>query len=131
MSPPQGHQQALADYKDSYPWLDFQINTFGFGYDLDSELLLSVAQEGNGTYAFIPDAVIVGTTFVSCIANVLTTLTQDATLSLIAKNGAQFAGPAIGFDYTGAQGDETWGKSLHIGPLTLGQVGSERQNPYM
>ncbi len=31
------------------------INTFGFGYTLDSGLLNELAVAGSGTYAFIPD----------------------------------------------------------------------------
>ena len=47
------HTQALRDYQDKYPDLHFQINTFGFGYNLDSELLLALAEDGNGTVAFM------------------------------------------------------------------------------
>jgi hypothetical protein len=32
------------------------IHTFGFGYELRSGLLKSVAEVGGGNYAFIPDA---------------------------------------------------------------------------
>jgi hypothetical protein len=32
------------------------INTFGFGYEIRSGLLKSIAEAGNGNYAFIPDA---------------------------------------------------------------------------
>ena len=37
------------------------ISMFGFGYALKSQLLLDVAKQGGGTFAFIPDAKIVGT----------------------------------------------------------------------
>merc|ERR1719247_2427089 len=82
MNPPKGHLPELRDYKDQHPDFSFQINTFGFGYNLNSELLLDLAAEGSGTFAFIPDALIVGTTFVNSIANVRSTLTQNATLHL-------------------------------------------------
>jgi hypothetical protein len=36
------------------------MNTFGFGYSLDSALLNDISHEGNGTYAFIPDSSLVG-----------------------------------------------------------------------
>ena len=51
--PPEGHTQALRAYQDKHPDLHFQINTFGFGYNLDSELLLALAEDGNGTVAFM------------------------------------------------------------------------------
>merc|ERR1719330_1006439 len=93
--PPRGHLPELRDYKDSHPGFNFQLNTFGFGYNLDSELLLDLATEGQGTYAFIPDAIIVGTTFVNSVANVLSTMSLSSPLSLTPR-GAEFAGPSLG-----------------------------------
>lgn len=80
--PPRGHLAELRDYADKYDEFDFQISTFGFGYNLDSDLLLGLSQQGGGTFAFIPDAVIVGTVFVNAVANALSTYTQHATLQL-------------------------------------------------
>ena len=48
------------------------IHTFGFGYNLDSALLRDIARAGDGVFAFIPDAGMVGTVFVNAIANVRT-----------------------------------------------------------
>jgi hypothetical protein len=85
---------------------------------LDSELLLDLAVEGHGTYAFIPDAVIVGTVFVNAVANALSALTQDATIHLTPLNGAEFTGSVLAnFAVTEA----TWGRVVSIGPLLLGQ----------
>jgi Mg-chelatase subunit ChlD len=118
VNPPRGHLAELRDYKDKHPDFSFQINTFGFGYNLDSSLLLDLALEGNGTYAFIPDAVIVGTVFVNSVANVLSTLTQNAKLHLCPKRTAQFAGPVLG-DHGVL--DESWGRVVSLGPLQYGQ----------
>ncbi|CAE7427703.1 unnamed protein product [Symbiodinium natans] len=118
IKPPRGHLRELADYKDTHPGFHFQLNTFGFGYSLDSELLLELAEEGHGTYAFIPDAVIVGTTFVNSVANVLSTFSQSVTLSLMPMNGAQLAGPVMGCF---KENDESWGRAVHLGPLQYGQ----------
>jgi len=118
ITPPRGHLAELRDYKDSHPDFTFQINTFGFGYNLDSELLLELATEGNGTYAFIPDALIVGTVFVNSVANILSTMSQSSTLNLMAKNGADFAGPVSGNFPTL---DESWGRAVSLGPLQFGQ----------
>ena len=74
--------QELRDYHENYPGFSFQLNTFGFGYNAGSQLLLDLAVEGNGFFAFIPDARIVGTCFVSCIANLLSTWKCSATLHL-------------------------------------------------
>jgi len=124
ISPPDGHVAELRNYLEKYPDFKFQLNTFGFGYNLDSKLLADLAQEGNGTYAFIPDAVILGTTFVNSIANVMSTQTQSAQLTLVAKGGASFVpnattgfGVAGGYDHT----CDSWGHTVHLGSLNYGQ----------
>lgn len=117
ITPPRGELTELRDYKDKRV-VNCQINTFGFGYDLDSSLLLSIAEEGGGTFAFIPDAVIVGTVFVDSIANVLSTFARGATVKLSTAQGATFRGPVLG----GMQSySESWGRGVRLGPLTCGQ----------
>jgi len=117
--PPRGHLAELRDYKDTHPDFSFQLNTFGFGYSLDSGLLLSLSMEGNGTYAFIPDAVIVGTTFVDSVANVLSTLSQSSTVNLMPRAGAKFLGPVSGGF---GELEESWGRAISLGPLQHGQT---------
>eukprot|EP00929_Paragymnodinium_shiwhaense_P109168 TRINITY_DN75519_c0_g1_i1.p1 TRINITY_DN75519_c0_g1~~TRINITY_DN75519_c0_g1_i1.p1 ORF type:complete len:1140 (-),score=192.16 TRINITY_DN75519_c0_g1_i1:483-3902(-) len=134
--PPRGHLAELRQYKDKHPDFNFQLNTFGFGYSLDSELLLNLAAECGGTFAFIPDAVIVGTTFVDTVANALSTFTQNATLSLCPMGGAEFGGDVLGFTVamntdadtqnqntlSAAVTEESWGRAVSLGPLQLGQM---------
>merc|ERR1712136_271350 len=119
ISPSRGHLHELRLYRDSFPGFDFQINTFGFGYDLDSKLLTDLASEGNGTFAFIPDAVIVGTTFVNSVANALSTWVHSAQVHLMLENGAVFNGPVVG---AGQAIDASWGRVLNLGPLQFGQA---------
>jgi len=118
ISPPDGHLPELRKYKDSYPDFHFRLNTFGFGYDLDSELLSDLAAEGHGTYAFIPDAVILGTVFVNSVATVLSTRLQNATLHLMARGGAEFTGPVLGGHLVT---EASWGRVVSVGPLQFGQ----------
>jgi hypothetical protein len=108
----------IRKYKDSHPGLSFQINTFGFGYNLISELLVDIAKEGNGTFAFCPDALIVGTVFVNTVANVLSTWNQNAKLHLTAMGAASFAGDVLGGH---SVAETSWGRVVSLGPLTLGQ----------
>lgn len=58
------------------------INTFGFGYNIDSKLLRLIAEEGMGLYGFIPDAGFVGTVFVNMLSNLLTVFAVQAVLNL-------------------------------------------------
>lgn len=117
--PPRGHVAELRDYKECHPEYSFVINTFGFGYKLDSELLLDLAEEGCGTYDFIPDALIVGTCFVDSIANVLSTHTQMATVHLKTMSDAQFAGPVLGVNGQMVT-DTCWGRVVNLGPIQFG-----------
>ena len=82
-NPPNGHIAALKDYCESiggkYPGI---ISTFGFGYNSDSILLKTLAYEGGGMYSFIPDSGFVGTAFINSLANIFTTFTIDARLTI-------------------------------------------------
>lgn len=79
--PPRGHLPMLQKYKDEHG-LPNIINTFGFGYNLDSKLLHELAVAGNGAYAFIPDGSFVGTIFVNALSNLLATVANDVCLSI-------------------------------------------------
>lgn len=83
IEPPRGHLPTLKRYKDAcngrFPGV---ISTFGFGYTLNSQLLRKIALDGGGMYAFIPDSGFVGTAFVNSLANILSTITCDAQLSI-------------------------------------------------
>ncbi|KAH3759234.1 von willebrand factor type A domain protein [Pelomyxa schiedti] len=68
--------------------LNCTINSFGFGYNLDSKLLYDFATIGNGIYAFIPDCSFVGTVFVHTLANILTQISTPAKLTLEPLGGA-------------------------------------------
>ncbi len=82
VEPPRGHLPTLAIHKEKTNFT-CSINTFGFGYSLDSKLLLDLAQMGNsGSYAFIPDGSFVGTIFVNAISNLLTTTATNLQLSV-------------------------------------------------
>jgi len=121
--PPRGTLIELKDYKDTNDSFEFQINTFGFGYELESDLLLDLAEECNGTFAFIPDAVIVGTTFVDCISNVLNTKAQQAIVNLTCptNTGISFPTNTCSFGNGKHETTETWGKQISLGPLQVNQ----------
>eukprot|EP01083_Nonionella_stella_P081690 225182_1 len=114
--PPKGEIHELEKYVDLHDF-SLQINTFGFGYDLDSELLHSLAVFGSGTFAFIPDSKIVGTTFVNSISNILSTVSTQTTLHLTPQNGASFVDQSWG---SYKEQDESWGRIVNFGPITSG-----------
>jgi adenylate kinase len=123
--PKRGHRAELQDYMAAHPDFAFQISTFGFGYALDSELLLEIASLGRGSYGFIPDAKILGTVFVNALANAVATCSQRATLRLRVpapatseETPATILGPPLG-DYSSSKRE--WGLQVDLGPLQYGQ----------
>ena len=110
--PPKGHMRMLRDYIDKRQNLDVVLHTFGFGYQLDADLLYEMAKETQGSYAFIPDIGMVGTVFVHRMANELVTYLDKAWL-LIETTGSVDGVPDI--EAT------SWGYSIPIGPICHGQ----------
>lgn len=115
--PPEGHLPALKKYKDSHREFACTINTFGFGYNIDSKLLQELAEEGNGYYAFIPDSSFVGTVFVNAISDLLATAAIQVTLSLEPNNGAKIKS-VVG---TPRSDTTSWGAKIHVGSVKFGQ----------
>jgi Mg-chelatase subunit ChlD len=91
IEPPRGHLPMLRKYRDTngglYPG---SINTFGFGYALDSKLLVDIAREAGGMYAFIPDSGFVGTAFVNSLANILATVGVEANVTIEAEGSVKY-----------------------------------------
>uniref|UniRef100_A0A7S1BML8 VWFA domain-containing protein n=1 Tax=Corethron hystrix TaxID=216773 RepID=A0A7S1BML8_9STRA len=84
ISPPRGNIPEFQKYKNDFDGtcLPAKLNTFGFGYHLDSQLLHNLAREGHGAYAFIPDAALVGTVFINALSNLLSTYAVSIEISL-------------------------------------------------
>ena len=90
VEPPRGHETMLQRYFDEN---DFKcmISCYGFGYNLNSELLLNISNiSGGDGYSFIPDASILGSVFINGISNLLQTATTNCTLKLQLNSGAVF-----------------------------------------
>merc|ERR1740121_2281417 len=74
-------QEELPRYRSS-KGIPGTINLFGFGYEIDSPLLVYVAEHCSGSYAFIPDGGMVGTCFVNSVSNLLSTMASETVLTL-------------------------------------------------
>lgn len=90
IAPSKGHIVMLQEYRKQYPSMLCTINTFGFGYNLDSTLLRDLCMEGDGMYTFIPDAGFVGTCFVNTMSNILVTLARSLFIEIETAGGAKF-----------------------------------------
>lgn len=91
VDPPRGYIPTLQNYCDKnngkYPGV---VNTFGFGYSMNSKLLEDISKECNGTYSFIPDSGFVGTIFENALANTLVTRANNAILYIELMNNTLF-----------------------------------------
>eukprot|EP00755_Sulcionema_specki_P006961 Sspe_Gene.5406::Locus_1782_Transcript_1_1_Confidence_1.000_Length_2216::g.5406::m.5406 len=117
-NPPEGIVQAFRNYIDRAKGLQCAVNTFGFGYSLDSPLLHKLAVEGGGMYSFIPDSSFVGTAFVHAMAGLAAGCARKAQLSLEGVDGAQVCS-VLGNRETVTEC--SWGKQVGLGGLLFGQ----------
>lgn len=120
INPPRGILPMLKRFKDKEEGkrLPCTISTFGFGYELDSELLSQLAIDGSGAYNFIPDAGFVGTVFVNAMANLLVTTAKDVTLTLEAQRGAVITSVLGGIPVVELDGSLI----IELGALQFGQT---------
>jgi len=120
VAPPRGTVEMLKRFRAEHA-CPFSISTFGFGYRLDSKQLHEIAQEGEGMYAFIPDASFAGTAFINATSNLLTTMGQSATVEIHLPPGVSFSQerPVGEYEYEGGAESDT--KRVQLGSLQYGQ----------
>lgn len=82
INPPRGIIPTLKSIRMANRWT---LHTFGFGYNLDSQLLYDLSVWGRGLYGFIPDASMVGTVFINALAQVLSTAALNSSFRI--RNG--------------------------------------------
>jgi len=71
IEPPRGHIKTMEKYLEKNT-CNFSLYTCGFGYDMDSQLLVEYSKMSplGGSYSFIPDSGMVGTIFINLMANI-------------------------------------------------------------
>ncbi|KFY12216.1 hypothetical protein V492_04017 [Pseudogymnoascus sp. VKM F-4246] len=84
--PPQGYVPQLRMYDLPAP-----IHTFGFGSQIGSSLLQSIAEVASGNFAYISDPSMLATVFIHAIANLQSTFAMSATLAIEGSHGLQLA----------------------------------------
>lgn len=107
--PPRGELSMLRAACDGRD--DIVVNTYGFGYNLDSKLLVELARATQGAYSFIPDIGLVGTVFIHAMANLRTTVRRKLTVSI--ETAGMLSMPELV--------KTSWGYVLPIGRITKGQ----------
>ncbi|KAI5860913.1 hint-domain-containing protein [Durotheca rogersii] len=98
------------------------LHTFGFGYDIKSGLLKSIAEVGRGNYAFIPDAGMIGTVFVHAIAHLQSTYATRCTLEITTPKSVNLRTTAGKTIDKQVREEETCNKiTIDLGNLQYGQ----------
>ena len=120
MKPPAGYVGTLEQYKDQHDGFKCSLSTFGFGYQLDSELLTTYATIGNGDFSFIPDSSFSITTFVHKVCNVLNHYATDCMLSLETMHGSRLVIDTQKHTHKEIM-ESSWGAQLSIGDLHQGR----------
>lgn len=92
------------------------INTFAFGYNLNSVMMRGIAVEGGGMYSFIPDSGFVGTAFVNSLANTLSTVAVDARIMVELNNGTRSKSVLGQVDFE----TSSWGVTCYAGSVQSG-----------
>jgi len=80
--PTRGFEAELKRYAENNNGYPAAIDTFGFGYSLDSQVLSLISSKTGGNYCFIPDPGMVGDLFSNAMANVLSIYTTESTISI-------------------------------------------------
>ena len=113
VDPPRGYLPTIESYLKTKN-AQCSINTFGFGYNLDSILLEDIAKVANGMYCFIPDGGFVGTIFVNAVANVLSSIATNCILEIEPINNTTII---ESYDSIKENGKIHW----NLGSITSGQ----------
>ncbi|KAF8518355.1 hint-domain-containing protein [Hysterangium stoloniferum] len=122
-NPPRGIVPMLETYLKNNP-PRFSINTFGFGYSLDSHLLLEIARLGQGIFGFIPEASSLGATFIHAVANLYSTCADQVQLFVKCLPGSYLKIDSEHLTIVGKDeksGKDDYGTSITVGPVQYGQ----------
>jgi Mg-chelatase subunit ChlD len=66
----------------------YNLSTFGFGYEIDSELLVSIANLSGGAFVFCPDFSMVATVFINWAATTLASAAKPKTVKVNFRDGS-------------------------------------------
>lgn len=121
MCPPGGYVPALRKMGTIIP----TIHTFGFGFQLRSGLLKTIAELGRGNYSFIPDAGMIGTVFVHAVAHLQSTFATNAVLRVTYPEHMtieQTSGISVdGHELEHVAGSQNWPLTIPLGNIQYGQ----------
>jgi hypothetical protein len=81
IDPPQGILETYKKHILNEPELKISLNTYGFGYNINSSLLFDLSEFSKGIFGFIPDSTMIGTVFINSVSHLLTKYDTNIELS--------------------------------------------------
>lgn len=66
----------------------YNLSTFGFGYNIESKLLIDIAKFSGGAFAFCPDFSMVATVFINWAATTLASAAKPKTIKVAFQDGS-------------------------------------------
>jgi Mg-chelatase subunit ChlD len=66
----------------------YNLSTFGFGYNIESKLLIDIAKFSGGAFAFCPDFSMVATVFINWAATTLSSAAKPKTIKVAFQDGS-------------------------------------------
>jgi len=115
IEPPRGtYLQFKKDVEDASVTCP-RINTFGFGYGVEVNVLKNLSTVSQGSFGFIPDSNFVGTVIVNSLANTMCTAYNNTELSIMI--------PIKDYNVLGNYNIQktSWGVKIIIGEVNFGQ----------
>lgn len=121
ISPSKGEIETLHNKRKKLNFY-IPIYTFGFGYNLQEDLLYGMAKVGDGCVGHIPDGGMIATVFSNFLGNILCTVAYNFNLIINFKeNMDYFDTSPIAGDFKFAWNEDKKSISVSVGTLQLGQ----------
>lgn len=77
--PPMGIAATFSSYKSELPGV--RLSTFGFGYNIDTNLMMALCESADGVFGFIPDCSMVASVFINFCSYILTRASHEMVLA--------------------------------------------------
>jgi len=110
LDPPRGILYTLDHYIAANKNSNLKIHMFGYGYNLNVELLDGITKATNSIYNYIPDCTMVGTVFINFLSYILATSSYNNKLEIFPLNGTIIE-KVYGYNST----------SINLGNIQFGQ----------
>ena len=116
ISPPRGEVKSLNKFIDQYN-NNCSINTFGFGIDIQKEILIGISTLTGGSFKYISDPGMVGTIMVNQTANIYSTIANNCLIKIESLQGIPITNIPGHFTIN----NTSWGKEINIGSIQYDQ----------